>query len=197
MRTLLIAARKESPEEPLVEVDRAGFEGALLEVLQKWVEGEPPPKKPVHIEKAQVESPDGEVQGFNYYLCSEEPMIMGHKLRVEVEDGGISPEQAAALAESEQQKADPFAGFDPDDSGATGVLTEIIMRTVYDLVRERSKEGRRSIFFEPFAGVPAKMHPEKVEDEIMAKVVLRLQAKMYKDVEWDRRDGRVILRVAW
>lgn len=197
MRSLLIAARRESPDEPLVEVDRAGFEGAMLEVLRKWADGEPPPKKPLHVEKAQVESPDGEVLGFNYYLCSEEPLMMGHKLRVEIEDGGISPTEAAALAEAEHQKADPFARFDPSDKAAVGVLTEIIMRTIYDLVREKSGQGRRSVFFEPFAGVPANVHPEEVEDEIMAKVVLRLQAKMYKDIEWDRRDGRVILRMAW
>jgi len=198
MKTLLIRARQETPEESLDIVDRAGLEGTMLDLLSRWSDGEPAPPKPCHIEKTVVHDLAGNTIGFNYYLVSEEPMILGPlKVETESESEGLSAMDAAAIRQEAAMTHDPYAGFDPESPDFIGIMTELLLRNVYDVVRDQSAARKKSFMMEPFADIPAKLHPEHIENEIMNKIVQRLQAKQYEGVLWDRRDGRVVLQARW
>lgn len=85
MKKLLATARKEYPEESLLEIDHAGVNAVLDEVLLMWSNGEFYPENGTFIEKTIVSDRSGETLGFNYYLVSGEPQHLG-KPRTEITD---------------------------------------------------------------------------------------------------------------
>lgn len=104
-------------------------------------------------------------------------------------------------AEEAVQAAERNAPPEPWPVEYTEDLNDRIFRNVLDAVSElvtvRAEQGKRSAWIEPFYRIPGRLHKEPVEDVIMADVVEALEAHGYKDIDWDRRDKRVVLRFKW
>lgn len=113
--------------------------------------------------------------------------------RIEALGGDITADQAATQAADGTEVVAVL--------GAPETLEEEVYRSVWRLVlsavRERSQDHKRSLMIEPFANVPGKLHPAAVEDVVLEKLEKNLRDRQYKDIEWDRRDGRVVLTFGW
>lgn len=84
MKKQLVNVRRAYPEEPLLDVDHAGLNATLTEILELWKNSEPCPSVDTFIEKTLVKDEAGNDLGFNYYLVADEPLRLG-KMRVEIE----------------------------------------------------------------------------------------------------------------
>ncbi|MDB4278228.1 hypothetical protein N9917_01360 [Deltaproteobacteria bacterium] len=85
--------------------------------------------------------------------------------------------------------------------GAPESLEAEVFKSVWTLiqtaVRDRSVEGKRHLMIEPFSNIPGKLHPAPIEITVMAKLGKNLTDRGYTDIDWDRRDGRVVLTFSW
>jgi len=76
-------------------------------------------------------------------------------------------------------------------------LADVIWNCAVEAIQTRAREGRRSLMFEPFVIIPAKLYNAEQESGIIGRIVCRLQAEGYEGVEWDRRDKRVVMQIKW
>lgn len=76
-------------------------------------------------------------------------------------------------------------------------LREVIWTIVLESIQFKSQQGRTKSVLEPFSLIPGKLHSPECEDQIMEQVAERLTAEDYQNVQWDRRDKRIILQFEW
>lgn len=76
-------------------------------------------------------------------------------------------------------------------------LAEVVWAILVESIQAKAHEGRRTNMLEPFAMIPGKLHPEERETSVIGRIAIRLEAGGYTNVEWDRRDKRVVLKFEW
>jgi hypothetical protein len=107
--------------------------------------------------------------------------------------GGITASEAAATARA---NADGVTVLGAPESMEAEVF-KAVWTLVQTAVRDRSIEGKRNLTIEPFANIPGKLHPAPIEDAVLEKLKKNLGDRDYTDIEWDRRDGRLVLTFSW
>jgi len=110
--------------------------------------------------------------------------------------GGLEGMTAAEAAKQSDANDDSILVLGaPED--LEGEIFKAIWVVCLEAVKERSSHGKRTVTMEPFGNLPGKLHPINVEESVMEKVEKNLRDRQYKDIEWDRRDGRVVLQFGW
>ena len=110
---------------------------------------------------------------------------------------------AKALAQtaqkmSEENPYDFFSHFGlKSEKEQKDVIFELIKAITYGIVEERSKAGHLNVLLEPFASVPAKFQTEEVLHFVKSSVFEDLQKQGYRDIDWEIKDGRVLLSFGW
>ena len=107
--------------------------------------------------------------------------------------GGITAKEAAEVAHAH---ADGVTVLGAPESLEAEVF-QAVWTMIQTAVRDRSIEGKRNLMIEPFSNIPGKLHPAPIETTVMAKLGKNLADRQYTDIEWDRRDGRVVLTFSW
>lgn len=79
----------------------------------------------------------------------------------------------------------------------TPEMVDMVWDEVSLHIRARAVAGKQTGWLEPFVNIPGKLHLGAQEDEVMPLVVSQLEENGYSNIEWDRRDDRVVLRFAW
>lgn len=197
-KSLLVSARKETPEEPLSEVDAAGLASALSMVIGFWREGAPCPGSSLNFEKTLVQDQDGQTVGYNYYLTVDEPQRLG-SLRTETDvpaAATLSAATARAVAEGARRAKDPFHGMRKTDPGHAKRLSELLADSILAGIAERSGEGKRSLMTDLFNNVPGVLLNEEIQEEVADTVAETLIGHGFQP-HWDTRDGHFVLQVRW
>lgn len=105
---------------------------------------------------------------------------------------------ARALSNSKRKKSfleylrEGMKGENPE-----AFLGEAVRAIIDENIRFVTEEGRTAVMMEPFASIPGDLHLADVEDRVVVQLVDQLVKDGYQDVQWDRRDKRVVLQFRW
>jgi hypothetical protein len=105
--------------------------------------------------------------------------------------------EASKLSLDASNPSDVLLTLLEESGGDREIVRQISWNLLVAAITARAEKGKSSLMFEPFSAIPRKYQSEDSVQYVLDRLTGFLEASEYKNVQWDKRDGRVILRLEW